>query len=473
MIALWLAASGAAAESQKKCLAVLDLDSGMVHDQAAAIFGTEVDVERGMRNLILDYLEQDGTYATVGLEALVKNLTEQGLTPEDLTSPGAGARIGQLLGVDAVVMGTITQFGGEVAETAISLDGILGATETVTGRKAQAVVAVDVRVVDINSGEVVAVAEGLGHNKRTGATLMSPLPKGQGRVSIGRETRARLDVGTMDFSSPDFHKTALGEAVKDAAEQVVADLVAAHDRVGAREVLAVGEVVHVDEEHVVLGMGSRAGLKVGDRLPVERVTHEVRDPVTGDVIRRMRQAIGMVEITEVNEESADARVLSGSGFEVGDVAGSEKTTASGPATQILAVMLAREIEKRMAAGIDDDLEIEPSGADLSVGRSIFIDWMPYDFHDRIAIKLREVPEPFFPVTDDRKEADLWMRGTVEYGELMLSDSGVYRQLEVSVVLVPRGGSQPLWSAQAKGELPAADRIAKNLVKKLRKTLRQK
>jgi hypothetical protein len=100
-----------------------------------------------------------------------------------------------------------------------------------------------------------------------------------------------------------------------------------------------GLVVLVEGERVVLNMGSRAGLKAGDRLPVERVTQDVKDPVTGQVIRRMRQPIGTVEIAEVYDESADARVVSGSGFGVGDMAGTGKVTASGPATEILGAIL--------------------------------------------------------------------------------------------------------------------------------------
>jgi hypothetical protein len=61
-------------------------------------------------------------------------------------------------------------------------------------------------------------------------------------------------------------------------------------------------------------------LKVGDRLSLERVTHEVKDPTTGKVLRRMSSQVGVIELTDVDDISSVGKVVSGSDFKVGDLA---------------------------------------------------------------------------------------------------------------------------------------------------------
>ena len=55
---------------------------------------------------------------------------------------------------------------------------------------------------------------------------------------------------------------------------------------------------------VVLNVGKNAGLKVGDKLNVERPIKEVKDPDTGKVLRVLSDKIGEVVITEVDDVSA-------------------------------------------------------------------------------------------------------------------------------------------------------------------------
>jgi hypothetical protein len=70
----------------------------------------------------------------------------------------------------------------------------------------------------------------------------------------------------------------------------------------------------------VLNIGSKSGVKPGGRLSVEHMTQEVRDPTSGNVIRRMTDVIGKVEVTEADEASAVCKVLTGAEIDVGDLA---------------------------------------------------------------------------------------------------------------------------------------------------------
>jgi len=79
-----------------------------------------------------------------------------------------------------------------------------------------------------------------------------------------------------------------------------------------------GLVAAVDGGQLVLNVGSKAGVKVGDQLSVERVAREIKDPATGKVIRKMSSAVGVVRVTDVDGDSAVAATVSGAGFKVGD-----------------------------------------------------------------------------------------------------------------------------------------------------------
>ena len=76
----------------------------------------------------------------------------------------------------------------------------------------------------------------------------------------------------------------------------------------------------VDNGQVILNVGAKAGLKAGDRLSIERVTREIKDPASGNVIRRMSSQVGVIELTDVDDVSAVGKIVSGSDFKVGDLA---------------------------------------------------------------------------------------------------------------------------------------------------------
>jgi hypothetical protein len=84
-----------------------------------------------------------------------------------------------------------------------------------------------------------------------------------------------------------------------------------------------GLIADVSGNTVILNVGSRAGVKVGDRLQVRRKIREVRDPATGKVIRALEDTIGQVVITEVDEVSAVGTYTGSTPPKVGDAVRSQ------------------------------------------------------------------------------------------------------------------------------------------------------
>lgn len=313
-VVLLLLPLAAAAQEQprKKRVAILDFDYGTVRTATAGLFGTDIDVGKGISDLIVKFLVNDGTYSVIERKMLDVILAEQNFSNSDRANPASAAQIGKLLGVDAIIVGSITQFGHETQNRGVGGGGGgwggfgLGG---VRRSSSKAIVALDARVIDIDTAEILAVADGKGESKRSSTSLLGG---GFGRGGFG--------VGGVDFSASDFKETILGEAVHAAVEDLTKDLVAANAKLKVRTVVVEGLVAHVDGDTVVLNVGTRAGLKVGDQLSIERVTSEIKDPATGNVIRRLTSRVGVIEVIDADDGSSVCRAVMGSGFQVGDLA---------------------------------------------------------------------------------------------------------------------------------------------------------
>src|SRR5262245_4763412 len=300
----------AAAGARKKRVAVFDFDYGTVHEGVAAIFGRDIDVGKGISDLLVTYLVKDGSYSVIERKALDKILAEQNFSNSDRANPTSAAQIGKLLGVDAIIVGSITQFGNDTKSTNVGGVGAgpgkfgLGGV----GRKnSKAIVALDARIVNIDTAEILAVAEGKGESKRTSTSLLGG---GGGWGGFG--------AGGVNFGSSDFQSTIIGEAVKAAVENMSTNVLAQRGKVAQRSVSVEGLVAAVAGKQVILNVGSKAGVRVGDQLSVQRVTQEIKDPASGRVIRRLATEVGVLRVVDVDADSAGTEVVSGSDFKVGD-----------------------------------------------------------------------------------------------------------------------------------------------------------
>jgi curli biogenesis system outer membrane secretion channel CsgG len=303
-------AQTAPAPVRKKRVAIFDFDYATVHGGVTAIFGQEVDIGKGISDLLVKYLVKDGSYSVIERKAMDKILAEQNFSNSDRANPNSAAKIGKLLGVDAIIVGSITQFGNDTKNTGVGGGGGgfggfgLGGFKH---SKSKAIVAVDARIVDIDTGEILAVAEGKGESSRESTSLTG-----------GGGNWHGFGAGGVDFGSSDFQNTIIGEAVKAAVETMSTGVIAGKDKLVARTIVVEGLVAAVDGGQVILNVGAKAGVKVGDQLSVERVSKEIKDPATGKVLRRMSTSIGMVKVTDVDDVSAVCSVVSGAGFKTGD-----------------------------------------------------------------------------------------------------------------------------------------------------------
>src|SRR5665213_3693505 len=304
-------ASAQGAPARKPRIAVMDFDYGTVRSYASAYFGSDIDVGKGIADLLVTGLVKDGSYSVIERKALDKILSEQNFSNSNRADPTSAAKIGKLLGVDAILVGSITEFGNETKKTGLGGAGGNWGGYGLGGlghSKSSANVGIDARLVNVDTGEIMAVAEGKGTSSRSSTTM-----NGGGGSWHG------FGAGHADFGASDFQNTIIGDATKLAVDKLTADLVTDSSKVSVRTITVEGLVASVDGGQIILNVGARAGVKVGDQLQVMRVGKEIKDPATGAVIRRLTTNIGVIKATDVDDTSAVCSPVSGTEFKIGDM----------------------------------------------------------------------------------------------------------------------------------------------------------
>jgi curli biogenesis system outer membrane secretion channel CsgG len=306
-----IALQPASAQTKRKPrIAVMEFDYATVQSSTSALFGTNVDVGKGITDLLITGLVKDGTYSIIERQVLDKLMTEQNFSNSSRADPTSAARLGKLLGVDAIIVGSITQFGNETKKVGVGGNGGTFGGFGLGGighSNSKANVSITARIVNVDTGEIMAVADGTGQSSRSSTSMLGA---GGHNWSSGG--------GDVNFGSSDFQNTIIGEATKAAVDKLTADVVADSPKISVRTVTVDGLVAAVDGGQVILNVGKRAGVNVGDQLEVVRVTKEIKDPSTGQVIRRLTSTIGVVKATDVDDTSAVCSIVSGAGFQTGD-----------------------------------------------------------------------------------------------------------------------------------------------------------
>ena len=300
--------------AQKKRVAVLNFEYGTVKSNAQAIFGSDQDVGKGISDMLVQKLVEDGKYSVIERNALDKVLGEQNFSNSDRADASTAAKIGRILGVDAIIIGSITQFGRDDQHTNVGGGGFggYGSRMGIGGigtHKAKAVVGITARLVNTSTGEILAAVTGTGESSRSGTSLIGA---GAGGGSGGG---AGLDMGSSNFG-----QTILGEAVKAAVGDTATQLDNKAANLPTVKVSVSGLVADVSGNTLIINVGSKTGLKVGDTLDISRQVRTVKDPATGKVLKAITDKIGSGTVTQIDQDSATV-TFNGSGpAKVGDVA---------------------------------------------------------------------------------------------------------------------------------------------------------
>lgn len=224
-------------------------------------------------------LVRSGRFTVVERSQVNAILEEQHFGLSGAVNPATAAEIGKILGVQAVVTGSITQF---------SVDRRSGGIGAFRASYTEAESKMDIRLVSTTTAEILAVAEGQG-KKRMGG------------------------IGWEDFDfEREFDAGLAQEALRPAVESAVEEIVDQAEVLASLAPVAVpGEVVGAPEPGVVyIDRGADEGIEVGQRFDVYRVVDEIRDSA-GNVLDQVTEKVGVIEVTRVLNQSSICSVVEG------------------------------------------------------------------------------------------------------------------------------------------------------------------
>jgi len=295
------------AATPRKRVSVMDFEFGTVQRW----WDGNWDIGKGISDLLVDRLLSEGTFSVIERRKLDTVLAEQNFSTSERADSSSAARIGKVLGVNAIILGSVTQFGTEKKD--FNAGGIgggrggLGAGKMGT-REGKASVAITARIIDINTGEVLASSTGRGQSSRSGLLL--------GGLVIGR---GGFGAGSVNMNSSQFRETILGEATYAAVNDLSRQLALFSHEVPSSSQDIQGLVADVSGNSVILNVGRAHGLEAGTTLNVLRVERTVKDPATGKPLREIVTEVGRVRVDEADNDSSTGTIISGSGIKLGDL----------------------------------------------------------------------------------------------------------------------------------------------------------
>ena len=286
----------------KKRLAIADFVDGTEgQTKAAAVRTSRVsqstvttsNYTRTLATMLSTELVKSNAFIVVERQQLDAVFKEQDLGASGATTKESAAKLNQLLGVQLLITGSITEWGNKLQNDEHKARGIFSKNNS----KNTSRVALDLRVIDASTGEIVMAetASGSAESKSSGVTVMGI--GGQGAVA---------DNSLMD------------SAVRKAVIRCV-DLIKA----ASKKIMWQGSIIKVNTDGTaIIKPGSSSGVKKGMSFVVYSKGEELKDPDTGLSLGSQLKEIGALTITgEFGDggKAATAKITTGKGMKTGDV----------------------------------------------------------------------------------------------------------------------------------------------------------
>ncbi len=170
-----------------------------------------------------------------------------------------------LIGVDTLIVGALTEFGRVNAGTS----GFLSATKNQIAKAK-----VEVRLVDVKTGQAFFSASGAGEAHTESGSI------------AGFGSRSDYDATLND--------KAIGAAVSDLMNSIVTKLAERPWRT---------DILKLDGKRLYISGGARQGLQVGDRLAVMREGEQIKSQQTGFLISLPSTQVGLVRVVSLFGDS--------------------------------------------------------------------------------------------------------------------------------------------------------------------------
>lgn len=264
-------------------------------------------VGAGASKMLETALVKSGNFEVFTRQEMDKVMKEQALGQTGAVTPQSAAKVGQLIGVNAIVIGTVTEFGEKKSGTSVSgqtmraltggynnrkqsLAGALLSSGGLGFSKAEARVVIDVQLIDTSTGRIILAESSEGTESSMGVSI------------AGISTGSSID------------DTQVGKALRKSIRR----LVNAISKQMANTPWS-AKIVKVAGRDIIINAGQNSNVMPGSSFLVYKKGEELKDPSTGESLGFEETLAGEAMATQIMERVTKAMVKSGSGFSTGDI----------------------------------------------------------------------------------------------------------------------------------------------------------
>jgi curli biogenesis system outer membrane secretion channel CsgG len=246
----------------------------------------------GMADMLITALVKSKKFMVLERQEIERLLQEQQFGESFMVTPETAPKVGQMLGAELFVIGSVTEFGQKESDISGGTSLFGAGLKTKTSRAA-----VDIRLVNTTTGEIIASETEEGSKSSTG-------------IAVAFED--------INFSNLDsWDDTDIGKAAREAIDRCI-KLIAGN----MEKIPWSGKILKVNSDGTVLMKpGSEGNVNTGTEFFVYRPGEDIKDPDSGLSIGADETKIGKIKVTEdaLKGKAAKAKVLEGTGFQAGDI----------------------------------------------------------------------------------------------------------------------------------------------------------
>lgn len=229
----------------------------------------------GFAEMLTTELMKTGMFIVIERQALKDVLGEQELGQTGLVKQESAAKVGELLGAQVIVRGVVSEF--EMAESGGG-GGIGIAGFRLGVKSSNAHVAVDIRLIDSTTGQVLYSHNAAGHAESSG-------------IGVG------VSKGEVDFNAEGFRKTPLGQATRQAISDCVNFVISRMERMPFS-----AKVIKVTGDNIYINAGTNLNIKTGMVFKAYSVGEAIIDPDTNLVLGQEEKMVGVIEVKTVQDK---------------------------------------------------------------------------------------------------------------------------------------------------------------------------
>jgi curli biogenesis system outer membrane secretion channel CsgG len=247
-------------------------------------------IGEGLAEMLTTELIKTGRFTVVERQALGDVVREQELGQSGLVSKGTAVVPGRLIGAQFVVRGAVTEF--EVKASGGGGGVTTGQSFSTAARLQNAHVALDLRLIDTSTGQVIA-----SHR----AAKIVPAASG----AFAAQTSG------VRFGADAFYSTPIGQATRAAIQDALQFIVATTPL--KTSISSSYSIVKVEGGVAYINAGTNMNVREGDEFGVFSKGEDLVDPDSGLSLGSTEQQIGSIRVTSVQEKFSIATIVSGGG----------------------------------------------------------------------------------------------------------------------------------------------------------------